>query len=177
MPDHQVALQFIEAAGGFVAAPSANTSGRPSPTLSAHVEEDMNGKIEMIIDGGQVGIGVESTIVDLTSDVPTILRPGYITEEMIERVLGQVDTDRTILDNTSKQAPKAPGMKYRHYAPKGSMTLISGDEEKVIRTINEKVLEARREGLKTGVLLTTETFDKIEADVKNVLEADTMSMR
>lgn len=166
MPDHQVALQFIEAAGGFVAAPSANTSGRPSPTLSAHVEEDMTGKIDMIIDGGQVGIGVESTIVDLTSDVPTILRPGYITEEMIERVLGEVDIDKTILDNTSKQAPKAPGMKYRHYAPKGSMTLISGDEASVVKTINEKVAEARIEGLKTGVLLTTETFDKIDADVK-----------
>lgn len=166
MPDHQVALQFIEAAGGFVAAPSANTSGRPSPTLASHVVEDMDGKIEMIIDGGQVGIGVESTIVDLTSDIPMILRPGYITEEMIERVLGQVDTDRTILDNSSNQAPKAPGMKYRHYAPSGSMTIVSGSEDQVVKIINEKVCEAKNKGLKTGVLLTEETFDKIEADVK-----------
>ena len=166
MPDHAVALAFIEAGGGFIAAPSANTSGRPSPTIASHVIEDMNGKIDMIIDGGAVGIGVESTIVDLTGDVPTILRPGYITKEMLERVLGEVDTDRTILDNTVKERPKAPGMKYRHYAPTGEMTLVEGTREDVVRIINEKVEQASKEGKKTGVLCTSETYDLIKADVK-----------
>ncbi len=166
MPDHSVALAFIEAAGGFVAAPSANTSGRPSPTLASHVKDDLNGRIEMILDGGAVGIGVESTIVDLTGEVPTILRPGYITEEMLERVLGSVDTDRTILDNNSKEKPKAPGMKYRHYAPSGEMTLVEGTNEEVCEIINRKVREAREKGLKTGILCTEEIFDKVDADVK-----------
>ena len=89
-PDHKVALAFIEAAGGFVAAPSANTSGRPSPTLGKYVYEDMNGKIEMLLDGGQVGIGVESTIVDVTGEKPMILRPGYVTYEMMQEILPEL---------------------------------------------------------------------------------------
>lgn len=165
-PDHSVALSFIKAAGGYVAAPSANKSGRPSPTTADHVYEDMDGRIEMIIDGGEVGIGVESTIVDLTSDEPTILRPGYITKEMLERVLGNVDTDKTILDNNSGEKPKAPGMKYRHYAPKGDMMVVEGTDEKVISYINEKVKEAENSGKKVGVLCTTETFDLIDATNK-----------
>ena len=166
MPDHQVALQFIEQAGGYIAAPSANTSGKPSPTNAGHVIEDMNGIIDMIIDGGEVGIGVESTIVDLTDEKPTILRPGYITEEMLERVLGQVDTDRTILDNNSGLKPKAPGMKYRHYAPKGDMMLIEGNTDRVVSIINQQVKKAKADGARTGVLCTDETYDLIEADVK-----------
>ena len=169
MPDHKVALDFIEAAGGFIAAPSANTSGKPSPTVAEYVTQDMNGKIEMIIDGGEVGIGVESTIVDLTEGTPTILRPGYITEEMLERVLGEVDTDRTILDNNSGVAPKAPGMKYRHYAPKGDMMLVDGLPDKVADRINELVRMAVRSGEKVGVMLTDEIFDKVEAPVKKAV--------
>ena len=166
MPDHKVAQVFIEAAGGYVAAPSANTSGRPSPTIGEHVKEDVDGRIEMIIDGGAVGIGVESTIVDLTSNVPMILRPGYITKEMLERVLGQVDTDRTILDNNSGVKPKAPGMKYRHYAPKGAMTIVEGDTQFVVDYINERVKEDEAQGKKTGALCTNQTIDKINAKVK-----------
>ncbi len=166
MPDHPVALKFIESAGGYIAAPSANTSGKPSPTLASHVVDDMDGIIDMIIDGGEVGIGVESTIVDLTEGRPTILRPGYITEEMLERVLGPVDTDKTILDNNSGAKPKAPGMKYRHYAPKGDMMIIEGSQEEVVKAINDNVKASKEKGAKTGVLCTDETFDLIEADVK-----------
>lgn len=166
LPEHGVALKFIEAAGGYVAAPSANTSGRPSPTLADHVYEDLNGRIEMILDGGQVGIGVESTIVDLTGDKPVILRPGYITEEMLEWVLGTVDTDRTILEGNANARPKAPGMKYRHYAPGGNMTIIEGEEDQVVSRINELVKTALENGKKPGVLCSHEIFEKINADIK-----------
>lgn len=165
MPDHKGALDFIENAGGFIAAPSANLSGRPSPTLASHVVDDMTGRIEMILDGGQVGIGVESTIVDLTGDKATILRPGFVTEEMLERVLGSVDTDKTILDNNTGERPKAPGMKYRHYAPKGNMYLIEGDEENVISRINKMAEESAKNGEKVGVLCSDEISDRINADI------------
>lgn len=166
MPDHKIALEFIDAAGGYIAAPSANTSGKPSPTVAKYVVEDMNGRIDMIIDGGDVGIGVESTIVDLTEGTPTILRPGFVTKEMIERVLGDVDEDKTILDNTSGVKPKAPGMKYRHYAPKGDMILFEGTAGDVVSAINNEVIKARADGDITGVLCTDETFALIDADVK-----------
>ena len=166
MPDHKAALDFIEAAGGFVAAPSANLSGKPSPTVAKYVIQDMDGRIEMILDGGEVGIGVESTIVDLTGEVPTILRPGYVTQEMVARVLGEVDADVTILDNDSGVKPKAPGMKYRHYAPKGDMTLVEGSPEEVVAYINEKVSDAQKNGVKAGVLCTDEIADRILAAVK-----------
>ena len=112
-PSDRIAQELIKAAGGFVAAPSANTSGRPSPTMAEHVEEDLGDAIEMIIDGGQVGIGLESTIVDFTEDVPVVLRPGYISLEMLKDTLGDVRMDRGLLITDSRVNPKAPGMKYR----------------------------------------------------------------
>lgn len=166
MPDHPAALSFIRVAGGYVAAPSANLSGRPSPTTAEHVAEDMNGRIDMILDGGEVGIGIESTIVDLTEDVPVILRPGYVTEEMLNRVLGEVKTDCTLMSGDTNQAPKAPGMKYRHYAPKGSMVLIEGERDAVVRSINVKASEAKQHGERTGILCTDEIWDMVSADVK-----------
>lgn len=165
MPNDPIALAFIKAAGGYIAAPSANTSGKPSPTLAKHVAEDMDGKIEMIIDGGAVGIGLESTIVDMTSDVPTILRPGYITQEMLSEVLGEVDTDKTILSGTSNLAPKAPGMKYRHYAPKGDLVIVEGPSDKVVAYINEETEKHRQKGEKTGVIGTEETKQFYKADL------------
>ncbi len=105
MPNNQTALELIRQSGGFIAAPSANTSGRPSPTVARYCVEDLSGKIEMIIDGGQVGIGLESTIVDLTSEVPMILRPGYITLDMLKEVLGEVEIDKGIIDSNSKVKP------------------------------------------------------------------------
>lgn len=155
-PNHKTALSFIRAAGGYVAAPSANTSGRPSPTTGTHVYEDLHGKIEMLLDSGSVGIGLESTIVDLTGEIPVILRPGYITEEMLSDVLGQVEMDQTILNVTEGIRPKAPGMKYKHYAPRGELTIVSGANDKVISYINEQIIEKQKEGYKVGVIGTAE---------------------
>ena len=164
MPGHEVARAFIKAAGGYVAAPSANVSGRPSPTLAKYVYEDMKDKIPLIIDGGEVGIGVESTIIDLTEETPVILRPGYITHEMLEEVLGQIQDDATMMESLKDIAPKAPGMKYRHYAPKGSLAIVTGDTEDVIKYINEACYEAGKQGKRTGVLCTSETCDRYQAD-------------
>jgi len=154
MPDHPVALALIRAGGGYIAAPSANASGRPSPTLASHVAEDLNGRIDMIIDGGEVGIGIESTIVDLSGEVPTILRPGYVTAEMLDRVIGHVDTDPTLMKKTEGGRPKAPGMRYRHYAPKGDMQIFTGNTDHVISTINEKLAASDK---KCGVLCCDES--------------------
>ncbi len=168
LPNHPVAKAFISQAGGFVAAPSANTSGRPSPTVGKYVYEDMNGKIEMILDDGEVGIGVESTIVDLTEDVPVILRPGYVTWEMLQEVLGQVCLDPTMLEKDSLQAPKAPGMKYRHYAPQGELTIVSGEPDKVSAKIRELIAEKKAQGFKTGVIVSEQDASLYEADVVKV---------
>lgn len=165
MPEHKIALALIEAGGGYIAAPSANTSGRPSPTTAAHVKEDLDGKIDMILDGGSVGIGLESTIVDLTEGAPTILRPGYITQEMLERALEmEVETDRTLLEADCGQAPKAPGMKYRHYAPSGALTIVSGEDRKVTETIGRLAEEKMQAGERVGVICTNETKALYRAD-------------
>ena len=159
MPDHPVALALIRAAGGYIAAPSANTSGRPSPTCAAHVQEDLDGRIEMILDGGPVGIGLESTIVDFTEDVPVVLRPGYISLEMLKETLGDVRMDRGLLITDNSVHPKAPGMKYRHYAPKADLSIVEGTEAQVIDCINRLSAEAEKKGLKVGVIATNETKD------------------
>ena len=160
MPVDPVANCLIHLAGVPIAAPSANTSGRPSPTKAEHVIEDMDGKIEMIIDGGAVGIGVESTIVDVSGEIPTLLRPGAITIEMLRETLGQVDIDPVILGPVSGDIkPKAPGMKYRHYAPKADMTLVEGDMDKVVAYINEQTKKAEAEGTKVGIICTEESQD------------------
>lgn len=161
MPSHPVAMKLIQVSGVCVAAPSANTSGRPSPTRAEHVIEDMDGKIDMILDGGEVGIGIESTIVDLTGDVPMILRPGYITKDMLSQVVGPVTVDPAILgENSDKDFhPKAPGMKYKHYAPKGDLTLVEGPEEKVVEKIRELTAKKLAMGCKVGIIATEETKD------------------
>ncbi len=165
MPSHPVAARLIEYAGGFVAAPSANASGRPSPTSARYVMEDMEGRIDMVIDGGEVGIGLESTIIDLTVTPPQILRPGYVTQEMLSEVLGRVDLDVTALRADSGQAPKAPGMKYRHYAPKGELTIVSGPMDQVAEYINAKTDAHKAAGEKTGVIGTNEALAEYHADV------------
>lgn len=159
MPKHDIALKMIRAGGGYIAAPSANTSGRPSPTTADHVIEDMNGKIDMILDGGSVGIGLESTIIDLSEGTPTILRPGFITQEMAQKVVGRVEMDAGLIRSDSNIRPKAPGMKYRHYAPKASMILVRGEREKVSETIRRLVCEELRQGKKPGILCAQETAD------------------
>lgn len=169
MPSHKTARAMIDAAGGYIAAPSANRSGRPSPTVARYVIEDLDGLVDMIIDGGEVNIGLESTIIDLTGEVPTILRPGYVTQDMLTETLGLVDVDRTILDANSRQAPKAPGMKYRHYAPKGNLSIVEGEPERVVSYINERISALQKEGRKTGVIATDETVARYHGDdIKSV---------
>lgn len=165
MPNHPVALALIEESGCMIAAPSANTSGKPSPTEAGHVALDLDGKIPMILDGGAVGIGIESTIIDLTEKVPMILRPGYITKEMLEEVLGEeVRIDPGIIAADSTKKPKAPGMKYKHYAPKADLVLVEGEQEAVVAKINALVREKQVAGLKVGVVATDETESLYQAD-------------
>lgn len=165
MPVHPVARALIRAAGGYVAAPSANRSGRPSPTVAKYVIEDMDGRIEMVIDGGDVEIGLESTIIDLTSEKPTILRPGYITEQKLAQVLGEVAQDCTMMRADSGQVPKAPGMKYRHYAPKGELTIVDGEKDCVVEYINTQALQKKNDNKKTGVIGTNTSISQYQADV------------
>lgn len=162
MPNHKIALELISKSGVYLAAPSANTSGRPSPTTAEHVAEDLSGKIDMILDGGAVGIGIESTIVDLTGDVPTILRPGYISKAMLEEVIGNVVIDKAILSENKDKGfvPKAPGMKYKHYAPKADMLIVLGKSENVINKINEMSQDTINQGKKVGIIATNETKDR-----------------
>ena len=166
MPNHPVALELIRKSGCLIAAPSANTSGRPSPTEASHVAEDLDGKIAMIIDGGQVGIGIESTIIDLTEEIPMVLRPGYITPKMLSEVLGEeviIDPGIIAADDTRK--PKAPGMKYKHYAPKADMIIVDGPQEQVIAKINSLAKNKKAAGDKVAVIATDETRDSYDADV------------
>jgi len=172
MPNHSVALSLIEESGCLIAAPSANTSGKPSPTEAGHVALDMDGRIPMILDGGAVGIGIESTIIDLTEEIPMILRPGYITKQMLEEVLGeevQIDPGILATDTTDPsqagQKPKAPGMRYKHYAPKADLVLVEGDTDKVVEEINRLVKDAQEQGRRVGVIATDETMARYEADV------------
>lgn len=158
MPAHEAALTFIRESGGYIAAPSANISGRPSPTTARHVFDDMDGRIDMILDGGPVGIGVESTIVDLTGEKPMILRPGYINQKMLESVLGAVATDPAVGKSPEEgMHPKAPGMKYRHYAPRGELFLVRGRTEDVTAKINSLVGEKEAAGKRTAVIASDET--------------------
>lgn len=170
MPSDPVANRLIKLAGVPIAAPSANTSGRPSPTKAEHVVEDMNGKIEMIIDSGEVGIGVESTIVDVSGKVPMLLRPGAITMEMLRETLGEVEIDPAILGPLSADVkPKAPGMKYRHYAPKAEMTLVEGEMEHVVEFINQEAKLALEAGLKVGIICTEESRESYQCGMLKVI--------
>ena len=167
MPSDKIAAAFIKCAGGFVAAPSANISGKPSPTSAEYVLEDMNGRIEMIIDGGSSVIGLESTIVDVTQDIPMILRPGYITGDMVKEVAGNVSYDPAVFGNASEGIkPKAPGMKYRHYAPKGDLSIIKGDKAAVVTYIRRASEEALEKGLKVGVITTTDNAESYSEAVR-----------
>lgn len=159
MPAHPVAAALIKRSGIYVAAPSANTSGRPSPTKAEHVMEDMTGRIEMILDSGSVGIGIESTIVDMTEEIPVILRPGYITKAMLEDMIGKVEIDPAVIATEPKKGvvAKAPGMKYRHYAPKGQLTIVEGDNVQVVKKINALVQEKEAVGKKAAVIATEES--------------------
>ncbi len=203
MPSHPAALSLIRQSGVYVAAPSANISGRPSPTKAEHVIEDMSGRIEYIIDGGPVGIGIESTIVDLSGGVPTSLRPGYITKKTLEDMVGEVRIDPAIANPTESMLkglrPKAPGMKYTHYAPKGELTLVEKAEDDgtnqknversdyatkttmksginigdttsaVVNKIKELAEEKREAGYKVGIMAPAETIALYEGYADSVI--------
>ena len=166
MPSDPVARELIRLAGVPRAAPSANTSGRPSPTRAEHVLQDMDGKIEMIVDGGPVGIGVESTIVDVTEEIPTLLRPGAVTMEMLRSVVGETAVDPAITGPMRADIkPKAPGMKYRHYAPKADLTLVEGETDAVVSRINALAAEKLGAGQRVGIICTEETKDRYPAGI------------
>lgn len=171
MPSDPIAAAFIRAAGGFVSAPSANASGRPSTTTAEHVAEDLDGRIEMILDGGQAVIGLESTIVDVSQEKPVILRPGVITKAMMEAVIGPLETDQAVIAPDSGIKPKAPGMKYRHYAPKAELTIVEGETEAVIAAVNRLTEEAETKGKKVGIIATDETVNRYEKGLVQSLGA------
>ena len=163
MPSLPCTRKLLEACGLPIAAPSANRSGRPSPTTAAHVLEDMDGRIPLILDGGPCQVGLESTVLDLTHGQPVILRPGGITKEMLEKALGtEVAVAGSVL-RPLKQDEKAlsPGMRYRHYAPEGAVTLVEGREDAVLKAMREFCLRDRRAGKKSCVLCFTEHTDAL----------------
>ena len=164
MPSHPVAMGLIRLSVVPVAAPSANRSGRPSPTTFQHVREDMDGRVHAIIDGGDCQVGLESTFLDMSREVPMILRPGVITREMIEDVIGPVEVEPSVakgLAIAKEEHPRSPGMKYRHYAPKGDMVLLRGSDEAKKQYLLDHL---PKHGEKTGWLVSEELFKLLEAD-------------
>ncbi len=158
IPAHPVALALLKAARIPIAAPSANLSGRPSPTSATHVLKDLNGKIDAIIDGGKTSVGLESTVLDITGQVPTILRPGGVTYEQLEEVLGHVEMDPALIQPELNAAlkPRAPGMKYTHYAPRAEIWIVVGTEEQVAKKLKSLVDENRAAGKRVGIMSTEE---------------------
>ena len=153
-PNHPVTLAIIREAGVPIAAPSANTSGRPSCTSAQDVLEDMDGKVEGVVDGGPCSVGVESTILDLTCQPPRLLRPGGLPLEDLERLIGHIDVDHAVTAPLQEgEKPKAPGMKYRHYAPKAPVTVVTGAPEASAREIQ------RRAGKGAGIICFDEYAD------------------
>lgn len=163
-PSHPVIHDLIELSGVPVAAPSANTSGKPSPTNATRVIDDLFGKVDAIIDGGDCSVGLESTVVDTTSDVPTILRPGGITESMLRTVVSEVAIDPALINQDSGITPISPGMKYTHYSPNAQVIIVKGDLNIVTQEINQRVKLHTKEGKTVGVLATDETASLFNAD-------------
>lgn len=162
MPSHPVAQALIRVARLPIAAPSANTSGRPSPTTGQHVLRDLRGKIDAVVDGGPSTVGVESTVLDLTSPVPTILRPGGVTYEDLQAVLGEVAIDPAV-KGQQVEHPRAPGMKYKHYAPAGEVFLVTGDLDRVVARVRSLVATWQSRGRRVAVLATSETAPAYQA--------------
>ncbi|GAK07020.1 L-threonylcarbamoyladenylate synthase [Geomicrobium sp. JCM 19038] len=165
MPDHPLALTLLQSVNLPIAAPSANRSGRPSPTRASHVKADLDGRIDAIIDGGATGYGLESTVVDVSGEKPVILRPGGVTQEMMEDALGfKFEQNRSI--NSKEEAPRSPGMKYRHYAPNTALVLTTGLEH-----TNDVLHDLKRSGKRTAVAVIDEWREQITADVVFTLGA------
>lgn len=156
-PSHPTIQSLIKVTGLPLAAPSANTSGKPSPTNAKRVYEDLNGKIDAIVDGGYSSVGLESTVLDLTDSIPTILRPGGITKKMLEDVLGVVTLDPALHNTDEKTIPKAPGMKYTHYSPNADVIIYKGELSKVTAAINKQLAEDKENHILSSVLCDDET--------------------
>ena len=180
MPDHPVALELIRVSGTPIAAPSANRSGKPSPTTAAHVAADLTGRIDAIIDGGQVRIGVESTVLDLTSPTPTILRPGGIGIEDIRGCVDKVNDaggargagdmgDPGDVASAGISVAKSPGMKYTHYAPETPMILVEGNPDSVTTSISRVIAEYHKKGSRVGLMMTEETAEQVSGDENLIL--------
>lgn len=167
MPDHPAALELIAQSGCPVAAPSANRSGRPSPTLASHVMEDLEGEISGIVDGGPTGVGLESTVVELPdSTTIRILRPGGVTREQLQQAAPDAVIDAPSEAAAEQhEAPRSPGMKYTHYAPRGTMQIVQGQPEGVGDYIESMVIEGKKNGRKTGVLAFEERLSRFQADL------------
>lgn len=141
-PDHPATLKIIELAGVPIAAPSANISGKPSPTTAGHVRHDIDGMVEAIVDGGDCRVGLESTIIDLSVEPPRLLRPGGVSLEQLREVLGEVSVDAAVYRKLEAgEQPKAPGMKYRHYSPRAKVTILDGTAEHVAAYVNSNCTE------------------------------------
>jgi L-threonylcarbamoyladenylate synthase len=167
MPLNKTARKLIELSKVPIAAPSANISGRPSPTTIEHCIEDLMGKVDMIIGWEKCDVGLESTIVDTTGDNVVILRPGAITREMLEEAIGEVSMDQAVTGKLSDNVkPKAPGMKYRHYAPKAAMTIVRGDIDNMVNNINHLAAQAQKKGQIVGIMATDETYERYSANYK-----------
>lgn len=165
MPDHPVALALIEESGLPLAAPSANLSGRPSPTTGSHVWEDMRGRIPLILDAGSCEVGLESTVLDVSGEVPVILRPGGLAREELEKVLGPVELDHP----SASSVPRSPGLKYRHYAPRGEMYVVVGSREKVLDRISQEIKRGHYQHKKIGILCTLESAPHIQTEQPDLL--------
>ena len=173
MPSDQVARDLIRQAGVPIAAPSANISGRPSPTKPEHIIRDMDGRVDGILVGGSCNYGVESTIVDLSNDVAMVLRPGSITLEMLGEVLGQVNLDPSLKNKDDNIRAKAPGMKYKHYSPRAQVYIVrAGDQEDFARRVDELCLDNAKKGLKTGVMTRSSDQHPYQAQVFDLGESD-----
>ncbi|HSQ34243.1 MAG TPA: L-threonylcarbamoyladenylate synthase, partial [Peptostreptococcaceae bacterium] len=165
MPSHPIAISLIKESGVPIAAPSANISGRPSPTEEKHVYEEMNGRVDGIILGGDCNYGLESTVLDLTSDIPMILRPGSITQEDLEEYLGRVDIDPALIKKEDNIVAKAPGMKYTHYSPEADVYIVYVNKENTINKINYLINENNKNGLKCGVMCMTPHTNRYNGEV------------
>ena len=164
MPSNKIANALIDAAGIPIAAPSANISGRPSPTRAEHVYNEMNGRVSGIIMGGDCNFGLESTVVDFTGEFPMILRPGSITREMLQEVVGSVDLDPSLEKKEDNIKAKAPGMKYKHYSPKADVYIIRGEKKNTAEKMNELSKANSEKGIKTGIICMSDIAEKVGAD-------------
>lgn len=164
-PSHPMMRELITKSKVPIAAPSANTSGKPSPTNARRVMDDLDGKIEAVIDGSTSEFGLESTIVDTTTEIPIILRPGAVTFEMLEDLLGEVHLDSTLSHSLKEgEKPKAPGMKYTHYSPNAEVIIVDGNLDNIVSSISFFVEEKHKLGKKVGILATDETMHLFKAD-------------